>query len=251
MSEMSAGRAGQGAAAVTAAVVLSVAAALGIAPSGAHGEALPPSPYTPCHDDAQENLALLEETLGPSRGEVAVDSKVTLAGGSSQPVSFAVASSIPSLAEPDIDSGTGVPSASTPDEGEPVWSFESMKIAAIVHTVYWTASFSDAGIPACSEVEPTTYTTKPRELVVPPPPVAAVGDPAEGQVDVVPAVRGEPVARARLAIREAGFLVGRVRRPPRHRTGALVVVGERPGAGRKVPEGTRISLRLGEKARAS
>jgi hypothetical protein len=214
--------------------------------STASGDVEPSSPYTPCFNDAHENLVLLEETLGPSRGEVAVDSKVTLAGGSSQPVRFAVASSIPGLADPDVDSGTGVPSVSTPDDGEPVWSFESIKVAATVRTVYWTASFSDAGIPACSEVEPITYTTTPRELVVPLPPVAAVGYPAPGEeISVVPTVAGEQPATARAALRRADLLVGRVRKPRRVRRRRLVVVAERPAAGRRVPKGTRISPRLG------
>jgi hypothetical protein len=227
---------------------LLVAALLAVTAPAAAVSEVPISPYTPCYNDAHENLALLEETLGPSKGEVAVDSKVTLAGASSQPVTFAVASSIGALADPYVDSRVGVPSVSTYNYGEPVWSFESMKIAATVHSIYWTASFSDAGIPACSEVEPITYTTTPRELVVPLPPVAAVGYPAPGEEIVVPPLAEEQPASARAELRRVGLLVGRVRRVRRVRGRRLVVVAERPAAGRRVAKGTRISLRLGEKA---
>jgi hypothetical protein len=65
------------------------------------------------------------------------------------------------------------------------------------------------------------------------------------RLSVVPVVAGEQPAIARAELRKAGLLVGQVRKPRGVRGRRLVVVAERPAAGRRVPKGTRILLRLG------
>jgi hypothetical protein len=90
--------------------------------------------------------------------------QIGFSGGSSVPVTFAVASSPILLSTPDVDAGPGVQQMSP--SGGLAYTFTSSKAAATAGTVYWTASISNVGLPDCSGAEPTTYTTKVRTMTI-------------------------------------------------------------------------------------
>jgi hypothetical protein len=90
--------------------------------------------------------------------------QISFSGVSSVPVTFAVASSPTLLSTPDVDAGPGVQQMSS--SGGSAYTFTSSKAVATAGTVYWTASISNAGLPDCSDAEPTLYTTKVRTMTV-------------------------------------------------------------------------------------
>jgi hypothetical protein len=231
----------------TAAAVLALTVGAGQAAAD-----VPLPPYLPCALDSAANLATLEASLSPAPGaSTAAGTTVTFSGLSSQPVDFAVASSAGGIAAPDVDGGPGF------IQGAPVgavetWAFASTKAAATTRTVFWVASFSDAGVPSCAGQTPIAYTTKARELTVTtPPPVEAPAAPIAVVAScVVPTLHGERPRGARLALRAADCRAGRVSRPPHTGRGPLVVVGQSPPSGRTLPAGSRVALRLGTKPRS-
>lgn len=142
--------------------VLAVLVPGAVLPAGAVGSE--PPQWAICGADGQAALATLEATLSPANGvSVTVGTPVVFSGSASQPVSFAVASSAALLTSPDIDAGAGVLQSS----GTPAtYAFSSAKAGGAPGTVYWQASFSDAGIPACAGLTPRTLTTQARSLSV-------------------------------------------------------------------------------------
>jgi hypothetical protein len=145
--------------------VLAVSACLGVCGPAAQAYTTGPSPWALCLASSVSVVQGLEATLGPADGaSTQQDAPVAFSGSSIVPVSFAVASSPTLLSTPDIDSGPGVQQA--PSSGKATYTFTSGKAAATAGTVYWGASFSNAGLPDCSGLEPTTYTTKARSLTV-------------------------------------------------------------------------------------
>src|ERR1700686_284554 len=127
-----------------------------------------------CFNSSEAVKATLERSLSPAGGAtVSAGAPVTFSGSSSSPVTFAAASSPGSLSNPDIDNGLG--SAQPSSEQVPTYTFTSTKVAATARTVYWNASFSNAGLPACAGQEPMTYTTAVRTLTVLAGPSAPLG----------------------------------------------------------------------------
>ena len=76
--------------------------------------------------------------------------------------------------------------------------------------------------------------------------------PPPAKTCTVPKVRGKSLARAKKLIRKAGCAVGKVRRPKKpssRRLRPLVVAAQKPGGGRAVPLGKKVTLRLKERPR--
>jgi PKD repeat protein len=68
----------------------------------------------------------------------------------------------------------------------------------------------------------------------------------------VPKLKGLSLARAKAAIKKAGCKLGKVRKPRLkggHKRVKLVVRSQSPKAGKKVPRGTKVSVKLGPKGR--
>jgi hypothetical protein len=61
---------------------------------------------------------------------------------------------------------------------------------------------------------------------------------------VVPSLKGDSLSKAQRALGKALCRLGKVSRPERLR-GSLVVIGQRVGAGRRLPSGTRVGVVLG------
>ena len=102
---------------------------------------------------------------------------VTFSSLSSQPLSFAIATSEALLATPNVDSGPASPSSPTQNvSGSQHYSFTSTKATATAGTVYWQASFSTAAMPNCANF-PRTEETAVRALNVLPP------SPSEAEVE--------------------------------------------------------------------
>lgn len=75
-----------------------------------------------------------------------------------------------------------------------------------------------------------------------------------GATCVVPKLAGKTLARAKAALRKANCGVGKVRKPKHgkgKKLGPLVVKSSKPSAGRTLPAGTPVNLRLGPKPRKS
>jgi len=118
-----------------------------------------------CQTGSVANQGVLEASLSPSNGAtVTAGSPVVFSGQSGATPTFAVASSPALLASPDIDSGLG--SASSGHS----YTFSSTNATTTPRTIYWDASFSDAGLAECAGLAPTTYTTSVRTLTVLPGP---------------------------------------------------------------------------------
>lgn len=140
-----------------------------------------PSPWAVCGAASASNLGVLERSLSPVSGtSVSQGAQVTFSGLSSVPVTFSVASSPTLLSAPDIDSGSGVQQTSS--TGESTYTFTSTKATATPGTVYWTASFSDAGLAGCIGQPATTNMTTVRTLTV----VAVPTAPAAPQAPPAP-----------------------------------------------------------------
>jgi hypothetical protein len=145
---------------------------LGVVAVPAHGttQYTPESPgWVACDAAIGANLQLLEATFAQRAGStVYVGTPVTFSSVSSSPLSFAIASSPTLLSTPDIDSGAGSPAPAPPPDapGSVVYSFTSTKATATARTVYWTASFSSAGISGCAGQPQQTRTTRPESLAI-------------------------------------------------------------------------------------
>jgi hypothetical protein len=113
----------------------------------------PPSEASICSSEASAALAVVENFLSPANGStVAAGTPMTFSSDSSQPVSFAIASSEALLSTPNVDSGPGSPSPPPPNAaGMQQYSFTSTKATASAGTVYWQASFSTAAMPHCAD----------------------------------------------------------------------------------------------------
>jgi hypothetical protein len=132
----------------------------------------PPPPYAICTSASMADRTALEASLGPGNGAtVQAGTPVSFSGNSGAPVTFAVASSLASLYSPDIDSGVG---SVQPGASPSTYAFTSTKASATPRTVYWDASFSDAGLAECAGLSPTIYTTQARTLTVLPAPTGGV-----------------------------------------------------------------------------
>jgi hypothetical protein len=202
-----------------------VLACLGVCGPAAQAYTTGPSPWALCVSSSVGVVQGLEASLGPADGaNTQQDAAVAFSGSSIVPVSFAVASSPTLLSTPDIDSGPGVQQAPSSDEA--TYTFTSGKAAATAGTVYWAASLSNAGLPDCSGLEPTTYMTKARSLTVlaparitigmkAPPPVLSVASLVGTSLRVGP----DGVTTVEVACEGDGFCGGnltlRVRRPVR------------------------------------
>ena len=118
-----------------------------------------------CGSERVSELAAVENRLTPANGtSVTVGTAITFSSESTQPLSFAVASSSEQLSSPDIDSGPG--SASPGSGGTQRYSFSSTKAAASPRTVYWQASFSTQGLTNCAHQPSQTVTTAVRTFTV-------------------------------------------------------------------------------------
>ena len=136
------------------------------------------TPYLECFNESQSALASLQASLAPANdATMPVGTPVIFTGRSTATPTFAVASSAPALlASPDIDTGVGSaqPEAASSEPSTYSYSFTSTKASATPGTVYWDASFSNAGFKDCKGETPQTYTTQPRTLTVLAPPAPAV-----------------------------------------------------------------------------
>jgi hypothetical protein len=166
----------------------------------------PPSESLICGSEASAQLAVVENFLSPANGlTVAVGSPITLSSVSSQPLSFAIASSAALLSTPNLDSGPGSPGPPPANAaGSELYSFTSTKASASAGTVYWQASFSTAEMPHCAEYV-RTETTAVRTLTVLPAPAPAPTPPA--QTPSVPTVTPDltPPAPVRINIGSKRF----------------------------------------------
>jgi hypothetical protein len=70
---------------------------------------------------------------------------------------------------------------------------------------------------------------------------------AEAEVPdcVVPSLKGDSLDRARNVLRKHHCQLGKVLKPHGHQHGALVVTGQQTPAGKRLPGGTRIGVRIG------
>jgi hypothetical protein len=120
--------------------------------------------FDECFGEARAALRVVEQSLSPENAStVTVGTPVTFSSDSSQPLSFAIASSPALLATPDVDSGPGSLSPSTQ-----LYGFTSTKASASAGTVYWRASFSTADMPHCAHYVSTEETAVRTLTVVPP-----------------------------------------------------------------------------------
>lgn len=119
-----------------------------------------PSEANICYAAASTALAVVENSLSPANGSmVATGTPITFSSDSSQPLSFAIASSEALLSTPNVDSGPGSPSPPPPNAaGTQNYSFISTKATASAGTVYWQASFSTAAVPHCADYVRTERT---------------------------------------------------------------------------------------------
>jgi hypothetical protein len=205
-----------------------------------------------CFNDAMANKAALEYSLTPANGATAqAGSTVSFSGRSAAPVTYAVASSMASLSQPDLDSGPGSAQPPTSAGESPSYTFVSTKASATARTVYWTASFSDAGFADCAGEAPITYTTSARTLTVLPN-AAQEGEHREGETSqcVVPALKGDSLRRARRRLAKADCRLGTVSRPRKHDDGSLVVRGQSPHPRSVLAGDARVAVTLGPAARA-
>jgi hypothetical protein len=152
----------------------------------------PPSPELLCSLAASGDLITLENTLSPANAAtVTMGTPVSFSGVSRTPLTFAVASGTP-LLQPDIDTGAGSVMGESSRFGGLIYVFTSTNASAVPRTIYWTASFSDASIPACAGLLPATYTTPVRTLTVLPPPTETthVQEPAPAPTPMPPLLKG-------------------------------------------------------------
>lgn len=147
-------------------VVLVLAGA--ISASNARGYEATPAPWAICSGTAVADQGVLERSLTPTEGAtVSAGAPLTFSGRSEAPLTFSVASSPQLLGITDIAGGLGVlqpPGNST--EG-PAYALTTTAPAQ-PGMLYWSASFSTAGLSSCAGVSPTTYTTQVRTLTVVP-----------------------------------------------------------------------------------
>jgi len=136
----------------------------------AHAYTAAPEEWVFCRSEAIAARAVVENYLRPANGSTVVaGTPITFSSDSSQPLSFAIASSEALLSTPNVDSGPGSPGPPSPSAGAgQLYSFTSTKATATAGTVYWRASFSTATIPHCAG-EARTETTAVRTLTVLPP----------------------------------------------------------------------------------
>lgn len=143
-----------------------------VAAMSAHAYAIePPSESALCWAEASSALAGVENFLGPANGSmVAAGTPITFSSNSSEPLSFAIASSEALLSTPNVDSGPGSPSPPPPNaSGTQHYSFTSTKATATAGTVYWQASFSTAAMPHCADHVGTEKTAVRTLTVLSPP----------------------------------------------------------------------------------
>jgi hypothetical protein len=115
-----------------------------------------------CYSEESSALGVVENFLSPANGSmVAAGTSLTFSSDSSQPLSFAIASSEALLSTPNVDSGPGSPSPPPPNAagaGTQHYSFTSTKATGSAGTVYWQASFSSAALPHCADYAHTEKT---------------------------------------------------------------------------------------------
>jgi hypothetical protein len=144
-----------------AAVVLAAVLATAV-PAQAYKEyeVGPPSEALLCYAEASSALGVVENFLSPASGSmVAAATPITFSSDSSQPLSFAIASSEALLSTPNVDGGPGSPGPPPPNAaGTQHYSFTSTKATATAGTVYWQASFSTAAMPHCADYVRTEKT---------------------------------------------------------------------------------------------
>jgi hypothetical protein len=156
---------------VLGAAVLIAAVALATVPTRTYAKE-GPSEALICIAEAGAALGVVENFLSPANAlTVTVGTPVTFSSDSSQPLSFAIASSPALLSTPNVDSGPGSPGPAPPNAGGTQYSFTSTKASASAGTVYWQASFSRAGLPHCTGYAQTEKTAVRTLTVLPPPPV--------------------------------------------------------------------------------
>ena len=140
-----------------------------VIPANGYTDNLPPWLF--CFNDSEADLLSLERSLGPANDAIVpVGAPVSFSGSSGAPVTFAVASSPALLPIPDIDSGAGSAQAGPESSMSHGYTFSSSKATAAPGTIYWDASFSNAGLTGCEGLTPATYTTAVRTLTVLAPP---------------------------------------------------------------------------------
>ena len=218
------------------------------------------TPLADCLFSGAAEKATLEAAMSPSDGAtIQVGQSVEFSGRANTPLSFAIASSVAQLANPDIASGVGTPQSSGQPGEPPTQTFSSAAVTQTARPVYWEASFQEPArplpkpgpppeptLPECGL--PRTITTTVRSLVVAPAPMPTVSTPPPVESEEprcsVPALRGDSLARARKAIIRAHCSLGAVKHP--HGTdGGMVVVGQSPSPARSLAGGGRVELTLG------
>lgn len=146
--------------------ILALMLAPGALPAPSRASKLPP--WVLCFAASNSDQLALEHSLSPANGaEVPAGTAITFSGESPYPVTFSIASAPALLSAPDIDSGAG---SAGPGQTSSfaAYTFTSTKAAEVPRTIYWQASFSNAGIPECAE-KPSTVSTEARTLTVLPP----------------------------------------------------------------------------------
>jgi hypothetical protein len=202
-----------------------------------------PPPGFRCFLNTAAHTATLEHSMSPADGAtVRTGNAVSFSGKSSAPVTFVVASSPAQLSSPDILSGLGLVQPPASAEESPTYTLTSTDVAAIPRTLYWVASFSDAGFEECAEF-PETITTAIRTLTVAP----EVPTMAEGEAPrcVVPPLHGDSLRRAQHLLGKAHCRLGSVSRPRRGSQGSLVVTRQSPHPGNRLAGGARVAVKLG------
>lgn len=221
----------------------------------ADGVTIGVGPAEMCLAEWTSNMMVLEGSMSPSMGAtVRVGEAVELSGESEAPLTFEIASAPSLLSTPNIDGGPGSaqPSASNPKES--VYSFVSTKATERPGVVYWTVSFSDAGIESCDGVTSSTNVAEAHSLVVEPAPPSEPESTQQAEEEgeskptspahpcVVPRLHGDSLSRARRALRRAHCRLGHVSRHRRRRRGVLVVVGQDRRAGKRLAHRARVGV---------
>jgi hypothetical protein len=136
--------------AIGAAVVIATGAGAAVS---AHAYTANVSEFDECSAEASAARGVVERFLSPANGStVTAGTPIMFSSDSSQPLSFAIASSDALLSTPNVDTGPGSPSSPPANAaGTQQYSFTSTKATASAGTVYWQASFSTAAMPHCAD----------------------------------------------------------------------------------------------------
>lgn len=96
----------------------------------------------------------------------------------------------------------------------------------------------------------TGGTPQPPPVVVPQPPPVVVPQPVPQPLPVVvtclvPKLKGKTLTQAKRLLTRSHCRLGKVTQAKKHRKHKLVVVSQKPGAGKTLPSGAKVAVRLG------